>query len=170
MPVCKHNMEVTADMKKQNFVHNDQVKPSLLGGGGHFCCFFIHWALYSWQKSLMISYTKLPYCFEPNLTIFILVVCGISTWAELPTKVQYIWIHNHKLHIHITLNLLISTIDRSPSNARNANVYSTETFIWQRWSPSLSIWLHVSTLNESWKQSCVIFVCKHLVSYQWDPN
>jgi len=49
----------------------------------------------------MISYTDLPYCFEPNLTVFILVVCGISTWAELLTKVQYIWIHNHKLHIHI---------------------------------------------------------------------
>jgi len=29
MLVCKHNMEVTHDMKKQNFVHNDQVKPSL---------------------------------------------------------------------------------------------------------------------------------------------
>ena len=31
MLVCKHNMEVTHDMKKQNFVHNDQVKPSLWG-------------------------------------------------------------------------------------------------------------------------------------------
>ena len=27
MLVCKHNMEVTFSMEKQNFVHNDQVMP-----------------------------------------------------------------------------------------------------------------------------------------------
>ena len=48
-------------------------------------------------KSLMISYTDLPFCFEPHLIVIILAVCGISTWAELPTKVQYMWVHNHKL-------------------------------------------------------------------------
>ena len=72
--------------------------------------------------------------------------------------------------MHLTLNLLTSTIVAS-SNARNANVYFPTTFVWQRWQPSPSIWLHnVSTLNQSWKQSCVIFVCKHLFSNQRDPN
>jgi hypothetical protein len=28
MLVCKHNMDITLNMKKQNFVYNDQVKPS----------------------------------------------------------------------------------------------------------------------------------------------
>ena len=108
MLVCKHNMEVTPDMKKQNFVHNDQVKPPQWKKKKKmkFLQFFHSLNLIFRAKSLMISYTDLPYCFEPNLTVFILAVCGISTQAELPTKVQYIWIHNHKLHIHIkkTLN------------------------------------------------------------------
>jgi hypothetical protein len=100
MLVCKHNMEVTLDIKKQNFVHNDQVKPSLWKKKD-ISAVFLFTEPYIQGKSLTISYTDLPYCFEPNLTIFILVVCGISTEAEPPTKVQYIWIHNHKLHIHI---------------------------------------------------------------------
>jgi len=71
----------------------------------------------------------------------------------------------------LTLNLLMSTIVAFPSNARNTNVYFWVTFVWLCWQPFLSIWLHnVSTLNESRKQSCVIFVCKHLVIYHRDPN
>ena len=67
--------------------------------------------------------------------------------------------------LKLMLNPLTSTIVASPSNARNANVCFRTTFVWQHWHPSLSIWLHnVLTLNQSWKQSCVIFVCKHLAT------
>lgn len=51
MLVCKHNMEVKLDMKKQNFVPNDQVKPSLWGGTKDISAvFFIDWTLYSGQR------------------------------------------------------------------------------------------------------------------------
>ena len=95
-------------------------------------------------------------------------MCANLIRRQMP---NFIAISCVQTRLRVNLNLLTSTTVASPSNVRNTNVYFRVTFVSQRWQPSLSIWQHnVSTLNESWKQSCVIFVCRHSFSYQRDPN
>jgi hypothetical protein len=51
------------------------------------------------------------------------------------------------------------------------NVVYIWTYVWQRWKPSCSIWVHnVSTLNQCREFSYVTVVYKHFASYQDYPN
>jgi hypothetical protein len=66
----------------------------------------------------------------------------------------------------------MSYIHGALCKATNFNVVYIWTYVWQRWKPSLSIYLlhNVSTLNLCRKLSCGTVVCKHIASYQGYPN
>jgi hypothetical protein len=80
------------------------------------------------------------------------------------------WEDNYKWIL--TLSLLMSYEYGAPCKARNFNVY---IYIYMDLRSAtlkaVSFYLlHVSTLNQCRKLSCVTVVCKHVASYQGYPN